>query len=191
MILISRLAANVADYIVGAEKREEIRYIKIKYISEVLISEISKLLIIAWGAILLGKVKEYLFIILVLAYTRRFIGGLHAKTYLGCLSLSFFCFVFSVAFESVRTKCLVLVYLEWIFFVAIFGTVSSENRIMPDRKGKYMRRIKASLFVLPLMLILDRLSKKYYSIGAGILLFQLLGIIFEEGRRNVCKRKNN
>jgi len=33
MILISRLAANVADYIVGAEKREEIRYIKIQNVN--------------------------------------------------------------------------------------------------------------------------------------------------------------
>ena len=90
---IHNIAIDCANKIQGEEKYSELKYAKIVYSVEMLISEGSKILIIMMVFILLGKLFECAFCFCVLLVTRCFTGGVHAKTYVGCLCM---CYLFAL-----------------------------------------------------------------------------------------------
>jgi accessory gene regulator B len=189
--MLSVLSKKIADSVVGSSEANSIRYLKVKYISEVLLSEFLKLTILGAVFVICKCGFECLFCIFVLTFTRRYIGGLHAKSFWGCTCLSLICVFFSLAvFYNTEPFIILLVYLIWMLYVKIFGVVESANRIKSDEKKIAREKAKAMYFTGALFLLLRIFSLKYLRISAGILLFQLIGIIIEEVLKKWNKRKN-
>ena len=78
-----------------------------------------------------------------------------------------------------------------MLYVKFFGVVESANRIKSDEKKIAREKAKATYFTGALFLLLRIISLKYLRISAGILLFQLIGIVIEEALKNGTKEKSS
>ena len=178
--MISSLARKIADFVVGSNEADTIRYAKIKYISEVIISELSKLFILGTISIIIGHFKEYVFFVFFLVFTRRYVGGKHARTYLWCMTLSVMCFLFSVyIFMNVKVSLVSIAYFLWLIYVLKYGVMESKNRRKMTKKEKNIRQVKTIVFTILMYAVLIKASAKYFRIGAGILLFQISAVTAE------------
>lgn len=167
---------------VGIDDRLTI--IKVRYGLEVVKSEAIKIMVLVVIFILLGHLKEFVFVTAMLFPLRHFSGGAHMKTNLGC-------FVFSLAFLT--TSIVILprlslpAYMLFAFLaassvlIAMLSPVTSYKR--PIKAASHYKALKQKtlLFVLiyiTVLVILWRLAIwNYFVVGVWVVTLHLLQLV--------------
>lgn len=134
------IAIKVSEYLL-AEKYDErnIRFVKISYSVECILTEIEKLI----GFILLFSLLDMLRFFAVCYITtiviRSFAGGIHMKTTLGCFMFSVFVYGLAIYFGThiVFLKNIYMcVLINEVICIAIFAPVPSKERPRYSKKQK-------------------------------------------------------
>lgn len=139
-----RIGARVTGVLVGRDYDiADIQCAKVCYAVESILGDLQKNIVLACIFGLLGKIQEFLFCFLTVNLVRRFLGGIHMNTDIGCTLVSISVYVVAVAGGA----CLPL---SWIWSVclmvcttALMITVAplpSPNR--PVYRGIKRRRIQ-------------------------------------------------
>ena len=100
MIFISKLH----EYFKEEFNLSEIDSIKLKYSLEIIISDLSKFAFLFTIFTILGEGTNFFYSALALLTIRLFTGGLHFKTYFGCMVFSIFFFYVSIFFKKPHTS---------------------------------------------------------------------------------------
>lgn len=125
---IHDISITCVDKMQGVEKYSELKYAKIVFPVEMLISEGSKILIVLLIFAMWGKFYEYVFCFGILLVTRCFTGGIHAKTYLGCLSMSIvFLGLGVIVKENIQINIYVAIVMLMIYVLVILIIASIQS----------------------------------------------------------------
>lgn len=144
---------------------------KIEYLLRLIWVDGSKFIIMLFVAYLFGKVEVFCFSVICLYITRRHIGGIHAKTYLGCLSISVLYFAAVIYFSEIFRfgQMSLAIFGLWAIWVKLFvrdGKSQKKNKIKWQKwrcvlltgtvyVGSVIHENKAYLHILGVVLVLQ------------------------------------
>lgn len=139
-----RIGARVTGALVGRDYDiADIQCAKVCYAVESILGDLQKNIVLACVFGLLGRIREFLFCFLTVNLVRRFLGGIHMNTDIGCTLVSISVYVVAVA----GGICLPL---SWIWSVCLMicttilmitvAPLPSPNR--PIYRGMKRRRIQ-------------------------------------------------
>lgn len=154
---------------------------QLKYTFTIIFSELSKFMIMAF--FFRNCIVLYLYAAILLSALRLSTGGLHAKTYPGCLlmSLSFFCAAIYLLPQIRISKLLMCVLvLGCMAAICLVGPVASVYREQPDehRKKRLVIQSLTAIFIqLVLFLIFDNRS---FVVGNWVIVLQTAQLIISK-----------
>ena len=166
----------LARYVYQEDERE-----KVRFVLKSLLAEIEKLLLLYWLFGYLGKGKEFLISILVLLGIRRYIGGFHAKTILGCIIVSFLYISLGIWISEriqITEEYVEMVYLLCASIIYLWAPLKSVNRPVYTVEQKLRMQVKALLY-----LIIVRAGGRLFKMEIlilSILMLQLVEVIMKK-----------
>lgn len=184
-ILVNNLVDIIHRYFNNHLDLEELDSIKLKYTLQVIINELSKSLILLIIFSFINKEIYLIYSLLTLFSIRLFTGGIHFKTYNGCLTFS--CLFFLIVLV-ISTTIKLNIFLENFLFIftvitiLVLAPVSSKSRpefsITKKRKLKYLGII--CVFIHYLLFLFSN-ENSYPISSIWILAFQALELILSKG----------
>lgn len=159
---------------------------QLKYTFTVLFSEISKFIIIAF--FFRDCFALYLYAAVILGILRISTGGLHAKTYWGCLliSLMFFCVSVYLLPQIIISKITMSVLiLGCMLAICLIGPVASVYRTPPDNHKK-KRLVFQSLIAIFIHLVLFCLfDNRLFVVGNWVVVLQTAQLMIARACKEV------
>ncbi len=159
---------------------------------KIIISELSKTIILFLFFLALNKQKEFIFTVLILLPLRCNMGGLHFHTYKGCLLATFIIVSMPILVlpNVVHITKEIGILLLLICFITnmVIGPVINPTR--PALSSIDIRNIRiriSVIFVMYVVLLLSVLSKDYMTFCIWIIIEQTLQLILAKYKR---KRSN-
>ena len=147
---------------------------QLKYTFTILFSEISKFVILAF--LFRNHIVMYLYAAVLLGILRPSSGGLHAKTYWGCLFMSFLFFCASIYLLpqiGITKIWMVVLIIGCAAAIALVGPVESKYRKPPTDHMK-KRLVAQSLIIILIHLILFCLNdSEILAVGNWIIIVQV------------------
>ena len=127
----------------------------IAYAAEGILGECEKLFIMAVIFALLHQFIPFVCVFAVFAVFRTNCGGIHMKTFLGCLSYSATLFAGIIYLSPyLSNRVFLLWYMILAITIGIKAPIISDNHLTPDR-GTFIRRKVVGVVVTLTLLVLD------------------------------------
>lgn len=117
--MIKRLSTIISGYL--EDKNSSLSkkdVLKIQYTLEAILSDLSKFIIIFLIFLLLKEVSLFFLAFVILNSTRPLLGGIHCKTYYGCLIWSLLYFMTILLFTKLSPELNISFYI--VFFIMSF-----------------------------------------------------------------------
>ncbi|MCX8132105.1 MAG: accessory gene regulator B family protein [Clostridia bacterium] len=159
-----RISENLPD--ISKEKAEHI-----EYGLYMLISELYKILLILMLSYILGVLAYTIVVIFVLGLMRNFLGGVHAKTHIGCL-ISYSAVIFGIIGISSICKLepvFVLVFTAPLSFILAYKYAPADDINKPILSRKQRKRLRKFGFITLTSILLSSIIVPTF--WAKILLF--------------------
>lgn len=174
---------SIIDYLEDEFQLSAIEKAKLKYSIDVLFADITKILILLVISAFLGKTKEYAFSVLVLSTIRPYTGGLHFKTYTGCLSFTGLFFTATIILNSRVSLNNLAPYFFVFSFITIFllAPIISKNRPSYSNKKKLQFKILSLVIVSIHYIAYIMVNNHYLSLSVWIILLQSIQLILGKG----------
>lgn len=157
---------------------------QLKYTFTILFSELSKFLIISF--FFRDCLALYLYAAVLLGILRISTGGLHAKTYWGCLLMSllfFYASIYLLPQISIPKILMEVLLLGCAASFLVIGPVPSVYRTMPTDRTK-KRLITQSLITVSVQFVLFWLfNNKVFVVGSWIIILQTIQLVMAR----ICK----
>lgn len=157
---------------------------QLKYTFTILFSELSKFVMIAF--LFRNHFAMYLYAAVLLGILRPSSGGLHAKTYWGCLLMSFLFFYTSICLLpqiEISKLLMCIMILGCMIAVYLVGPVESVYRKPPTDSMK-KRLVAQSLTIILIHLILFCLyDSEILAVGSWIIILQTIQLTIAK----ICK----
>ena len=194
--MLRLLSKTIADKICekGLVNREDVSIYT--YGLEVLISTAFSFLTILVIGLLFSALFEAVFFLSVLVVLRRFTGGYHAKTYIGCnlsCSLLFITSLFLNRVLSFNLVALIIIHFLGLIIILLIAPVENINKplSLSKRRVNKKRAVIACLALSMITILLFVIGSKFYSILTiayiDLLVLLVLGFIISyrlEVKRN-------
>ena len=166
--MIAKLAKSTAYFFVEKQvvkKEDEEVY---AYGMELLYSSILNIALAAIIAIITNTVYPTAAFLTAFIVIRQYIGGYHAKTHLGCMSiLAVVLFCFAVLSRYIPTECEILISMPAIglsmFLILKFAPVEHPNKPLTDKEKSRLRKsgIAFTVFILVLVMSVFTSTRRY------------------------------
>lgn len=151
---------------------------QLKYTFTILFSELSKFVIISF--FFYDRFALYIYAAVLLGILRISTGGLHAKTYWGCLfmSLMFFCAsIYLLPQIGISKIWMIVMILGCTAAIGLVGPVESVYRQPPTDSMK-KRLVAQSLITVFIHLILFRsIDNKVFIVGSWVIILQTIQLV--------------
>ncbi len=188
---MNQLAEKIGEYLISSNNLNVDDSQKLLFSLKVLIGELSKFIILLAAFSFFRMGKEFFFAVIALLLIRTFTGGLHFKTYTGCLVFTTFFFGASLAsarffpFNTIET---IIIAISISFLLAIFSPVVSKNRpVYSSRKLFAYKIIGISIVLIHCGASLITTDNQYLTHAIWVYIFQTIQIIVAKGRENYEK----
>lgn len=183
--VINRLAYTLTNYIrSNSDFTNSDDLDKINYAIETILNEAFKILILLILFSALGKLRYFNFSIIILLSIRIFSGGLHSKTFLGCLLWTTLFFTTTSIVAPIIPKVSIgIYYLISLFNLSVIITKSpypNPNRPIKSKKRRQVLKILAIFFtifwIIALLFFTNDIS--YLNCGIFTILLQSLQLLY-------------
>lgn len=183
--VINRLAYTLINYIrSNSDFTNSDDLDKINYAIETILNEAFKILILLILFSALGKLRYFNFSIIILLSIRIFSGGLHSKTFLGCLLWTTLFFTTTSIVAPIIPKVSIgIYYLISLFNLSVIITKSpypNPNRPIKSKKRRQVLKILAIFFtifwIIALLFFTNDIS--YLNCGIFTILLQSLQLLY-------------
>ncbi|AFS77743.1 AgrB-like protein [Gottschalkia acidurici 9a] len=169
---------------------------KLKYSLQLITGNLSKLLILFFLFSVLGYRKDFIYSFLSLLSIRIFTGGLHLKTYTGCLIFSAFFFCISIFLKNniaLNHSIVTILFILSILITITMAPVCGKSRPDYSYAKRMQFKITGISFILIHFLMYFFKSNNSYFINAiwamSLQCIQILiakgGIVYEKFKPNV------
>lgn len=166
---------------------------KLKYSLEVLINEISKLLILLILFSVAGKTKEFIYSLLALITIRPFAGGLHFKSYAGCLVFSGIFFASSMFLNNniYLASNIPIIFILLIATILFIAPITSENRpVYSKEKLLQFKLISLAIILIHFIAYTILNENSYLNNSIWIFILQSIQLIIKKGVNLYEKKKS-
>ncbi len=181
MILIDRLEKYFRDEF----NLSEIDGIKLKYSLELIINEVSKFFILLVMFSILGKRNDFIYSALSLFIIRLFTGGLHFKTYYGCLIFSAFFFCTSIFLKTcifLNFETAIILFVFSLLITIVFAPISGKSRPDYPYKKKLQFKLSGIMLILVHFLIYFSAHKNPYLVNSvWVITLQSIQLLLAKG----------
>ena len=147
MSMYTRTIDKITNYVIENTSEKDNDEIEIiRYGIEVLVMNISKLIVIYFIAFLGGYIKETLLATVIFGLIRRYASGLHVKGFLKCLSFSIIVFVFIVgarSFFDLSIYLRVIISLVMIAMIYLYSPADTRDKPYLDEEDRKSLRLSA------------------------------------------------
>jgi len=162
----------------------ELDRIKIRYVLEVLLTDISKIILLFIGFSFFKAQKDLFFILLFSVPLRINIGGFHMKKYFSCLSFSAICYA-SITYLNeymiLSTTTLVMMGMFSIIILSFIAPMLPKERLGVTGIKLRNLKIRAILLSTAYLLIFVTINNPYTRYGIWVLIIQTLLLILLKG----------
>jgi len=188
--MLHKISNKFADYIVSHSKTlVSAQKDHIRFATESLISEFSKFIILLVCFTYTGHGRHFLFAFVILSLLRLWGGGLHFKTYMGCLLSTAFMYSLIIWMPFDLTYYDSLIYLFSLIAILVFVPISDVKR--PSRTTNELLRLKilSAISLIILVLTINTIQQfmwtKLFLSSITIFTLQLMigGFIYEKQKR--------
>ena len=143
----------------------------------ILIGEIPKLILLFGLSWILGILKYTVISFLIISPYRKFSGGIHLKTHLGCIvgTTIFFCGtaymskIINFGSFNIKLVVAVLVWIISIIFISIYAPADTENIPILRKKDRKFNRALSYILVTAMVItsffVKDRIISNMFIIG--------------------------
>lgn len=187
---IHELAVWLESRISKDKKRSPKQKAKVTYAIEITIAELSKLAILVILFTVTGNAVKFIILFSLLLFTRSFLGGFHAKTYLGCLCMSLLFFgagIWAVPYMRISRIISGIAFVVYIIFVIIIAPVQSPNRPKRTVKWRLVQKLAATVFSAVSYIIITIAAPEYILALLYVFYFQLTGALVVLIRRRFVR----
>lgn len=168
---------------------------KVKYMIDLLLGEISKLLIMLLLFSVAGYGKPFIQLFLCLSITRIFIGGLHFKTYKGCLFFSIFYCTSAILLSEVCTittwNFLILILFNALTILTFAPMQSATRPSASKRKIAKCRRNGCFFLLFIVIIFLANKNNPLTNIAIWVVTLQSIQLIIARSVHTYAKRNEN
>lgn len=168
---------------------------QLRYMIEAITSEVSKTIILTIVFAGFAQLQPYLFAVIALMLIRPFTGGLHFKTYKGCLAFTFVFFMTSVLLFNILTMSVIIysaIALCAVTITWLIGPIQSKNRPKLKNDGiKRMQRFSTLLILTHYVLYLVFPDTGYLIMSGWVIMLQFIQLTIAKGVNNYDKTIQN
>lgn len=197
--LAERIALKLAVKIKKQDETDALHFVKMKYGLEVLIINLSKIILILMMATAIGMLKGTLFIMLSFGFVRCYAFGVHAKGSISCTIITSLCFFIGGYIPKLLNITNYEVFL--LFFIAmillyLYAPADTEARPLLGKKFRTELKRKAllsgSILIILAFCIDDSILKFFVSYGVfceALTLTPIIYKLFGRGYKNYERYK--
>lgn len=166
---------------------------KMHYALSVIISELSKALILFILFGLVGYPLEFLTIYLFTIFLRVNIGGFHFSTYLGCLIFSFIYVILVLLVDTIVIDNLIHITLAalCIIVLSLLAPVISPQRLEIQSNNITILKLRSILMSLFYIVIHVAINSPYTRFGLWVIIIQSLFIAYSKGVELYERKRRN
>lgn len=193
-----KLAERFVEYVKKNQVVNAIQEVKIKYSFCVILGEIEKLGVLLAFYLLIGRIKEFFIILMVLSVTKHFTGGVHLKRVETCFGITLFAsgIIIVCGIQICITNIIrLMIYATSAVLMALFAPIQAEQHLVMDKSQAYCIKVKGVLWVILLVILTEfvQIDKKDY-VTWTVLCVEidlLIGKLLEKRRNRLNERKGN
>ncbi|WP_275298457.1 accessory gene regulator B family protein [Clostridium sp. YIM B02555] len=158
---------------------------KIDYAIQMILGDLAKLIIISLIFISLNQFSLFLFSYVILFSTRPIAGGIHSKTFVGCLTSSILHFlivvIFSVLFPKLSTYYYVIFFIISLVIIGLYAPCVNTNRPIKNKaKLKVLSLISFTFWMIIFFQIQDTKISNCILMSTFLQIIQLI-ILYIKG----------
>ncbi len=172
---------SIANYLAKQNNLEKNELEKINYVLKVIISDISKLIILLGLFALMNSFKPLVFATITLWLIRTFTGGIHLKSYFSCLGFSFGFFASVILLNNnmpLNSYLLSILFITNITLILLFSPMKSATRpTVPKRKKLVFRIISVLVIIVHFVGVMFFNESPYFNISIWVITLQSFQII--------------
>ncbi|WP_017414614.1 accessory gene regulator ArgB-like protein [Clostridium tunisiense] len=183
--MINRLACTLTNYIrSNSDFTNSDDLEKINYAIETILNEAFKIIILLTLFSILGKLRYFNFSMIILLSIRIFSGGLHSKTFLGCLLWTTLLFIATSIVAPIIPKISIgIYYLISLFNLSVIITKSpypNPYRPIKSKKRRQVLKVLAVFFAIFWTIVLLFFTNDICYLNCGIftILLQSLQLLY-------------
>ncbi len=181
MILTDRLH----KYFESEFNLSEVDSAKLKYSLEIIIGDFSKLLILFILFSILGSGTDFIYSSLALLMIRLFTGGLHFKTYAGCIIFSgifFYTSIFLKTHIPLNFKIAIILFIFSLVTVNLFAPICGKSRpTYSHRKRQQFKLASTILMFIHFSLYFFTDKNPYFTNSVWVITLQAFQILIAKG----------
>lgn len=167
---------------------------KLRYAMEVIINDLSKLIILLVIFALIGKPMELIYSFFTLSLLRPFTGGIHFKTYNGCLAFSGVFFLGTILLANnteFNNTMITIIFLLSLLIILLFAPVPAKTRPTYSPKKVLQFRLISGLVISCHFIIYFLASNNPYIINSiWVIALQCIQILIGKGA-SIYENSNN
>ena len=169
----------ITEQLLGEEAYDETISIKLNYYFQVIIDDLEKFLLLLLIFIYTGNTAMYLLCFIAVSITRTFVGGLHMKSSVMCLFMTFAIYFVSITLGKICILKMLektIITLLDVIFIVMFTPIPSPQRprYSIEKKKRFKRRAVIGVLIV---FCISVFLGNYADCIIWILMFQLLEII--------------
>lgn len=175
-----KLGERITEYLLGTPyDAEDVHAAKVCYAIESVVGDVQKDLLLCLLFLFTGYIREFAFCFLTVNLIRRYLGGLHMKTNIGCSITSVMIYTAAIIggrcfrISPIASVCIVLMIAVLIIYLA---PIPSPNRINYTKKQK-MTMKKKGIVGLLIVCAVAILVETYRNYIVWILILQMLEVL--------------
>ncbi|KJF26169.1 hypothetical protein TZ02_15100 [Clostridium aceticum] len=172
----------------------EMDSIKLRYTLEVIINDFSKLIVLFLVFTLLDKQMNFIYSFLALSTLRPFTGGLHFKTYIGCILFSaafFYLSIFLVLSIFLDFFITLVLFIFALLIVILLAPIPSEARPTYSRKKiTTFKFLSAMIIVFHLFMYFFTNKNPYFIHSIWVIVLQCIQLLLRKGGLMYESRKD-
>lgn len=185
IILLDFAVDMIHDYFTNQIYLSELDSIKLKYILKVILNELSKLIILFFIFFIVNNGVNYIYCLISLIPLRTYTGGMHYKTYAGCLIFSGIFIYISIFLSNYLSINYFTAMIQFIFSLLIVITLApiiSKNRPIYNRRKKiYFKLISIFIVLFHFTAYFSAKNNPYFTQSIWVITLQSIQLIVTKG----------
>lgn len=183
--MIKRLVNKVADYFDSTFNLDEQSRIKLQYSLEVIMGDLSKFIILLIIFTFMNKQIDFIYSSIALIGIRGLTGGLHFKTFIGCLVFSGFFFLLVIYSKNNITlenpEIFALCFGVVLIFL-LFAPITGKTRpVYSDKKIMLFKAISIAFILFHLFMYFIANGNPYFIISIWVYIYQAIQLLISKG----------
>ena len=195
--LNQKLAERFVNYVKKYRELEAIQSVKIKYSFCAILSEVEKIGMLFLVFCLCKREKEFLIILMLLAITKHYTGGVHFSSVCSCFfsSLAIITMIILCGshIELLRIQK-ILIYLSSLLMSYLFAPIQSKNHLIMSQSQKRQIKVKCIVWIIALYILTEVLQIRKGDYVTWTLLLVEIDLLVAKGlekRRNTKSEREN